>query len=340
MKRVRPQQMSGEPPGVTVVIPCFNYARYLPDAVGSALAQDGVAVNVVILDDASTDDSVAVAEELVAADPRVRLEQHPVNRGHVETANEALHWGTGEFLVKLDADDLLTAGSLLRSASLLRANPEVVFCYGYAQDFQGQPPQQYPDQIRNWSIWPGQQWIRRVLRRGHNVIAQPEVMLRRESAVNSGGYRPQLRWAEDYNWWLRLATTGAVGRVNGPTQGLYRVHPASFQRSAEDLELSDLRARVAAVELFFDECSPRLDDPAGLRRLGYASLAREARRHAARVAAQGKDCSSYEAIVDDLEHQLAGGRQHSLSANRTALGAAYRNLEDRWRWRRWRRYGT
>ena len=57
---------------VTVVIPNFNYARYLPDAVHSALAQQGVTVDVVIVDDASTDDSVEVARKLAADDNRVR----------------------------------------------------------------------------------------------------------------------------------------------------------------------------------------------------------------------------------------------------------------------------
>jgi glycosyltransferase involved in cell wall biosynthesis len=131
-------------PRVTVVIPCYNYARYLPDAVGSVTAQEGVNLDVVIVDDASTDNSVEVAESIVTRDPRVRLVRHESNRGHVETSNEALSLATGEYVVKLDADDLLTPGSLARSTALMERCPDMVLCYGFPLRFRGDPPTEYP----------------------------------------------------------------------------------------------------------------------------------------------------------------------------------------------------
>lgn len=340
MTRVRPRTLGDAvPPRVSVVVPCFNYARFLPAAVESALRQEGVEVDVVIVDDASTDDSVDVAERL-ARDRRVRLVRHRDNRGHVETSNEALALATGAYVVKLDADDLLTPGSLARSTALMERHPDVVLCYGRPQAFRGDPPTATQERVRNWSVWRGEEWMTRVLRRGHNVIMQPEVVLRREAVVVTGGYRKELRWAEDYNWWLRLACVGAVGRVNGPTQGLYRVHDLSLQRSAGNLELTDLRARVDAVELFLTECERELVLPDRVRRLGFSSLAREARMQAARSARVGRhDVTAYEEIATRLDAMAGGTLQRSISADRTIVGSVYRDLLWRMRSRRWERFG-
>ena len=75
---------------VAVVIPCFNYAQYLPDAVASVLSQDGVAVEVIIVNDASTDDSGDVAQRLARDNSRIRVIEHEVNRGPVQTFNDGL----------------------------------------------------------------------------------------------------------------------------------------------------------------------------------------------------------------------------------------------------------
>src|SRR5690606_24158721 len=106
----------------------------------------------------------------------------------------------------------------------------------------------------------------------------------------------------DFNWWLRLGMMGAVGRVNGPTQGLYRVHDRSLQRSVGDIELTDLRARVDAVDLFLQECAQQFSDPDRIRRIAFSSLAREARMQAARfVSNNAKSLTAYAEIADRLD---------------------------------------
>ena len=236
-----------------MVIPCYNYGTYLEGCVRSALEQPGTDVDVTVIDDASLDNSHEVAQRLAKADPRVRIIRHDANRGHLATANEALQAASGEYIVKLDADDLLAPGSLVRSAALLEHHRSVAFVYGWAEFFEGEPPQVDIGAPMSWTIWSGDKWVDRTLRRAHNVIAQPEVMIRRSALLRVGGYRADLPWAEDYNLWLRLATVGAVGRINGCTQGLYRVHSQSFQRSSRDLRLSDLRGRISATRRYLEE---------------------------------------------------------------------------------------
>jgi glycosyltransferase involved in cell wall biosynthesis len=122
-------------PTVTVVIPCYNYARYLRESVSSALGQSEVDVDVVIVDDASTDDSQAVAQELAQRDPRVTVLAHHRNLGPVQTFNAGLARASGEFVARLDADDLLTNGSLGRAAAVMTRHPEVGLVYGHPIHF-------------------------------------------------------------------------------------------------------------------------------------------------------------------------------------------------------------
>src|SRR5215469_6910820 len=78
----RPHRKSEHCPSVSIVIPCYNYGRYLPECVGSVLDQQGVIVDVLVIDDASPDGSAEVARRLAADDPRVRAVCHEENRGH------------------------------------------------------------------------------------------------------------------------------------------------------------------------------------------------------------------------------------------------------------------
>src|SRR4051794_4607901 len=117
---------------VDVVIPCYNYGRFLRDCVASVLGQAGVDVRVLVIDDCSKDDTPAVGAVLAAADARVEFRRHAVNRGHIATYNEGLlEWAAGDYALLLSADDLLIPGALARAAALMDAHPEVGMTYGW-----------------------------------------------------------------------------------------------------------------------------------------------------------------------------------------------------------------
>ena len=90
-------------PDVSVVITCYNYARYLGAAVASVRDQPGVELEIIIVDDVSTDDSLAVAQRLAAADPRITVVAREVNGGPVEAFNQGLDLVRGRAWVRLDA---------------------------------------------------------------------------------------------------------------------------------------------------------------------------------------------------------------------------------------------
>lgn len=241
--RARPRAVPTADATVTVVIPCHDYARYLPAAVGSVLGQEGVRVDVVVVDDASTDDSLAVARRLAAADPRVTVLAHPRNLGPVDTFNDGLARAAGEFLVRLDADDLLTPGSLARSVAVARAYPSVGLVYGHPVHFAGDPPPART-RARRWTVWPGRRWLADRCADGYNVITSPEVLMRGSVVAAVGGQRP-LAHAHDMEMWLRLAARADVAHVAGADQAWHREHAASLSAREVD-DATDFRERVAA----------------------------------------------------------------------------------------------
>jgi glycosyltransferase involved in cell wall biosynthesis len=94
------------------------------------LAQSGVKVRVVVIDDASSDHTARVGRELVASDNRVKFRRHEANRGHIATCNGGIEWASEEYMLLLSADDYVLPGALSRSAELMDAHPEVGFAFG------------------------------------------------------------------------------------------------------------------------------------------------------------------------------------------------------------------
>ena len=127
-------------PTVSVVLPCYNYGHYLHDAVGSVLSQEHVDADVVIVDDASTDNNAEVAQALADAQDRVHLIGIRRTEGTSRTYNDGLATVSGEYTVLLSADDLLTPGALGRAVQLMEAEPGVGLVYGHPVSFTSTPP--------------------------------------------------------------------------------------------------------------------------------------------------------------------------------------------------------
>ncbi|HWF49607.1 MAG TPA: glycosyltransferase family 2 protein [Solirubrobacteraceae bacterium] len=256
-------------PRVTVVIPCFNYGHYLPRCIDTILEQPDVTADVLIVDDASTDGSGDVAERLAGERPRVRVIRHARNAGHIATYNDGLAEVTGDYVVLLSADDLLTPGSLARSTSLLEAHPTVGMVYGHAVRFSGAEPPRARTESTSWTIWSGIDWLNTRFRLGRNCIFSPEVVLRTSVQREIGGYRSDLPHSGDLEMWLRAAAVADVGYVTGADQAWYRVHAENmhttvFQSGELDGMVGDLRERLAAFELAAERMGGRMTDTGAL----------------------------------------------------------------------------
>jgi glycosyltransferase involved in cell wall biosynthesis len=283
---------------VSVVIPCYNYGRFLDEAVSSVLdEQRGIDVRVLIIDDASTDDSADVAKKIAARDPRVEFTAHAVNKGHIATYNEGLlEWADSDYSAMLSADDLLTPGALRRATDLLNARPDVGFVYGYPLWFtHGAPLPQARTTVRGWSVWTGQWWLERRFRAGYNSITSPEVVVRTSLQKRVGGYDARLPHTGDLEMWMRLAANADVGFVRGVDQAYHRTHGKNMMTSYT--ALTDLRQRRLAYEAILDHYSERLTDATGVSRIMYRKLGREALWAAARAYDLGE---ARQTPVDEL----------------------------------------
>lgn len=350
MRFHRPRTLSTRPT-VSVVIPCYNYGHFLEQAVRSALAQQRVEVDVLIVDDASPDGSAAVARRIAAADPRVAVLVHETNKGHIRTYNDGLEKASGDYVVLLSADDLLSRDALTRAISLMEHHPRVGFVYGYARSFDGAPPSE-PGRQRSWTIWPGHQWLEVSARRGRNFISSPEVVMRREAFRDSQGYDARLPHSGDLDMWLRTAVAWDVGRVNGPVQAWYRVHDANMHLTTYSGWITDLEARRKTFDLLFEERAPEVPEVRRIRPMVRRALAREAVRRAldADLEGLGTDVVAdylsfargiWPGIVATPAWRLCqagpvAGRRLPVPAVSRLASRARRHLE----WRRERRYGT
>jgi glycosyltransferase involved in cell wall biosynthesis len=283
---------------VSVVIPCYKYGHFLEEAVTSVLDdQAGVDVRVLIIDDASPDDSAEMARKLAARDPRVDVAVHAVNKGHIATYNEGLlEWADGDYCVLMSADDRLTPGALRRARDLLDANPSVGFVYGTALWFwHGKPIPTARTKVRRWSVWPGQWWLERRLRQAENCITSPEVVVRTKLQRQVGGYDARLPHTGDQEMWMRLAANADVGFVHGVDQAYYRVHGQNMRTAFNSLR--DLGQKRLAFDMVLDRYRASLSDPQRLSDIVHRKLSWQALWAAARAYDLG---TTEQTPVDEL----------------------------------------
>lgn len=253
---------------VSVVVPCYRYGHFLDAAVASALGQQGVDVEVIVVDDASPDGSGDVVRRLAADEPRVTGVLQETNRGHIATYNHGLALATGDYVLLLSADDLLAEGSLRRATAILDATPSVGLVYGYAPEFEDRAPALH-SRWPHHTVWPGDRWLERVSSSGQNPVSTPTAVMRRDLLEKVGGYDAELPHTADLLMWLRAAAHADVAYVNGVDQAFYRVHGANMHTTDFAALAQDRDERARAFRVFAEE----LGDERGRR---FLTLARAA----------------------------------------------------------------
>lgn len=224
--------MTGSP-RVTVLMAVHNGECYLQDAIGSILGQTFADFEFLVIDDGSTDGSAAIVEAF--GDPRVRLVKNGENRGLAASLNRGLELACGEFVARMDADDLSLPLRLARQVAFLDRHPAVGVCGSwirYLGETEGKVVR-YPADPE-------------VIRAGllfDPMVAHPSVMLRREPFLRHGlRYDTAFRRSQDYELWARAAH--AISFSNVPeVLLLYRSHP-SQSRALHRGDQEDAAGRV------------------------------------------------------------------------------------------------
>jgi glycosyltransferase involved in cell wall biosynthesis len=180
---------------VSVVIPCYNQAHFLGEAIESVLAQTYPHFEIVVVDDGSTDNT----SEVAARYPRVRcVRQH--NQGLAAARNAGLRESKGDYLVFLDADDRLLPDALRVGLECLKVHPECAFASGRYKFIapHGSPLPGWPDPFVNKDGYVA-------LLQGNYVTMHATVVYRRTVLESVGGFDTSLAACEDYDTFLRIA---------------------------------------------------------------------------------------------------------------------------------------
>ena len=208
-------------PLVSVVIPCYNQAHFLGDAIDSVLAQDYAPLEIVVVNDGSTDDTAAVAGRYTSV-RQVRQE----NRGLAEARNTGLAHSRGELLVFLDADDRLLPGALRIGAALLAERTEAGFAAGQSRFINRDGVPLLTGQPHRGSSDGYLELLRR------NSIRNPAmVMFRRVVLDRVGGFDARVPACADYEMYLRISRDHPVA-FHTAVVAEYRKHGANMSADA------------------------------------------------------------------------------------------------------------
>ncbi|MEU7060259.1 glycosyltransferase [Streptomyces sp. NPDC046197] len=223
-------------PVVSVVIPCHNYARYLPEAVSSVLGQTFDDWELVIVDDGSTDNTVEVTEDLIARHPdrRLRLLQQ-ANAGVSAARNTGIEAAAGRYILPLDADDMIAPTMLEKTVAVLDGDPGVAIASTDVFTFTDDdlPPQ----------VMPLPAYSRELLLQ--RLIMFYCSLYRREAWQTVGGYDENMRAGEDWDFWIGCAEHGFDAyHIHEPLFGARNKDTGLHLEAAEN-DLA-IRARIVA----------------------------------------------------------------------------------------------
>ena len=235
---------------VSLIIATFNHARFLPVALDSALAQTLAGVEVIVVDDGSTDDTPAVLSRYT---DRVRVIRQ-ANRGLAAARNAGLAVARGTYVSFLDADDVVTPTKLAEQVALLEAAPTVGWTYcdvlieTVATGHEMRASERFGYGGRTLDGWLFPELIH------GNFIPAIAPLIRRTALDSAGAFDDRLTALEDWDLWLRLSLV-AEARYSPAVLVRYRVHPGGMSEDRSRMDRNRFRvldklcrARAAAVE--------------------------------------------------------------------------------------------
>ncbi len=231
-------------PKISVLMPVFNGSPYLGEAIRSILGQSFGDFEFLIINDGSTDDSAAIIRGF--ADPRIRFIDNPVNAGLVKTLNAGLEEARGEYIARMDQDDISMPERLAVQFDYLETNRDV-FLLGspaWIIDEEGRV-------IKKSRIFPGRE-VSSVLP-VQNCLVHPSIMFR---ANPKKLYRERMLFCEDYDLYLRLLSEGMTLKNLDRPLLRYRISSHSISRTKALLQR---RLAAKAREFYFQRRESGID---------------------------------------------------------------------------------
>lgn len=229
-------------PVVSVVIPVYNCGAYLDGAIASIFDQSLGDIEVIAVNDGSTDGSGERLDTIAAGDPRLRV-LHVPNGGIVAALNQGLAHASGRYVARMDGDDIARRDRLEKQRAFLDVHGDHVAVGSLCRMIDSAGAvihvQRPTDQRRQTDLDIFPPFVK--------TVPHPTLMVRADAIRALGGYRPYFPHAEDHDLFLRLASIGSIAVLGEPLLD-YRVHAGAVSGRNRDLQLdSTVRAQMAAV---------------------------------------------------------------------------------------------
>jgi hypothetical protein len=233
-------------PTISVVMAAYNGAAFIRETIDSVFAQTMPDFEIVVADDCSKDDTLAVLATI--QDPRLRVVRAERNGGPAAARNLAMAHAGGRFIVGLDQDDICRPDRFEKQLAYLDAHPDVVLVTSTIEMFEG-------DRIRR-DPWPDLvdpaeiDWVMHLL----NPLAWSTAMMRGDAARALDPFeRDAYRFAEDFDLYTRIRAHGRIGRIAEPLVR-YRLHPGGASQAYEDgMTRSAAKVLAARYEPLFGD---------------------------------------------------------------------------------------
>lgn len=230
--------LTQKPPLISVIMSVYNNDRFLKIAIDSILSQTFRDFEFLIVDDGSTDRSPQILQSCAAKDDRIRIIRQ-ANQGVTRSLNTLIQKAKGEFLARMDADDISCPTRFAQQVQFLQQHPEVV-CVGGCYDFIDEAGRV----LMHHQTATTDAEIQQLALTGNTPINHPSAMMRRSAVVLVGGYDPSFKSAQDLDLWLKLGEVGKLANLP-ETVLLYRQHA---QSASEQKQLEQTANRRLACE--------------------------------------------------------------------------------------------
>ncbi|NHN38096.1 glycosyltransferase family 2 protein [Pseudomaricurvus alcaniphilus] len=221
----QPKTPANNQPLISVLMAAYNAEHYIQTAINSILSQTYSNLELIIIDDASTDSTWEKIQEL--SDQRIKCYQNPGNLGYLKTCNKLFSSAQGQFITFQDADDWSAPLRLETQLQHLQKNEDILFCGTFcAKVFNPKLEAEYTYPVTDKDI-------RRQLARGRtSLFCGASIMFRRKLLEQVGGYRELFDriGAEDIDWYLRALDVGKACNIPA-TLYYYRQHQGSISKS-------------------------------------------------------------------------------------------------------------
>jgi glycosyltransferase involved in cell wall biosynthesis len=216
---------------ISVIVPCYNQGIYLKETIQSALASTYRPLEIIIINDGSTDDSLEIVRFLEAQHPEVRVLDQ-ANAGVTKARNSGIAAAQGEYILPLDGDDLISATYIEKGIAILSARPAVKVVYCQAEKFS--------DSSRK--LWKLKPFSLQQLAKDNMIFVS--ALFRKADALGVGGFSEDMQLGrEDWEFWIKLLKNGGEV-VQLPEVGFfYRLTPTSKRKKTGGTNFK--RARIA-----------------------------------------------------------------------------------------------